>query len=312
MLSLPFVSLLGVSAVAEVAAPCRPRLAWNRGPPCAVCARATAKDQSRDRFSYWHCATCNVHMLAPDLHGKREQLFAASYFRDGDQNGYFDYLAEARCHRQNASARLRQLAVAGAHGGRLLEIGPAAGFLLEAAQARGFHTVGVDISEWSQQETTRRTGAVVHRSLAAVPRPPQGFQAVAMVQVLEHMTDAPETLRSVGRLMQPGGVLLIEDWDADSPRARRLGHRWQEFSPPFVVWMFGRAALVRMLEQAGFAVETVATPGKRISVGRVLHKLLGNSLCGRVLCRVARRLGLFRLSLRYRGKDLITVVARRR
>jgi SAM-dependent methyltransferase len=278
---------------------------------CAACGRATVEDLVQ-QFRYWYCAACNLRELAKEAQGDRAALFAANYFRDGDRSGYYDYVAEARCHRHNANERLDQIAAAGVTAGALLEVGTAAGFLLEQARARGFGVAGVDISTWSRQETAARTGVPVQTTFAEVARPANGFQAVAMIQVLAHMPDAPAALRSVAGLMQPGGVLLLEDWDADSARARRLGRRWQEFAPPSVVWLFGRRALARLLDRAGFTVEAIATPGKRVGFGLLLHKVLGGSRPGRLLFGLARRLGLFRLSLRYRGSDLITVVARRR
>jgi SAM-dependent methyltransferase len=194
----------------------------------------------------------------------------------------------------------------------LLEIGPAAGFAMARASARGFRVAGVDVSAWARAQAHARTGAPVSASLDEVPLPAGGFQAVLMLQVLEHAPDAPALLRRVGCLLAPGGVLLLETWDVESRIARWSGRHWQQVSPPSVLWLFGRRSIVRLLEAAGFAVERIETPGKLVGSGRPLYQLLAKlGAAGRRLFRLLDRIGLTRLPMRYRRKDLITVLARR-
>ena len=281
-------------------------------PACAACGRAATTQLLKDGFVYWRCPECRLAVLAPERLGDRPQMFDAGYFQGDDSSGYHDYVAEELSHRRNAVARLGALAAAGVRGGELLEIGTAAGFLLDEAQRRGFRVSGVDISPWGRAETARRIGVTIQARIDEVPRPAQGFAAVVMLQVLEHIPEAPAVLGQAAALLAPGGVLLLETWDADSRVARMFGPRWQQVSPPSVVWLFGRGNLPRLFANQGLTIEHIATPGKRVGLGLVLHQTVGKlGWPGRKLLAVLRRLGLFRLTLRYRGKDLITVLARR-
>ena len=43
------------------------------------------------------------------------------------------------------------------------------------------------------------------------------FSAVTFYNVLAHIRDPIEALRTTHRLLRPGGVVVVETWDAESP-----------------------------------------------------------------------------------------------
>ena len=69
--------------------------------------------------------------------------------------------------------------------------------------------------------------------------------------------------------MRPGGLLSIETWDRSSTVARTLGPRWQQVSPPSVVWLFGRTDLAALLARHGFRVVRIRPALKHVSVDTV-------------------------------------------
>jgi 2-polyprenyl-3-methyl-5-hydroxy-6-metoxy-1,4-benzoquinol methylase len=122
--------------------------------------------------------------------------------------------------RANAG-RLKCLARAGAHGGRLVDVGCATGFFLDEAREAGWKVAGVDCSPWARSMAARQLGLETFESLtearenAAAP-----FQAVTLFQVLEHLADPAEALREVAAALEPGGTLVVETWDRESLVAR--------------------------------------------------------------------------------------------
>ena len=74
-----------------------------------------------------------------------------------------------------------------------------------------------------------------------------------MNQVLEHLVDPLGALRAVHRSLRPEGHLRIETWDRSSLVARLLGARWQQVTPPSVLWLFRGDDLAAVLGAAGFA-----------------------------------------------------------
>jgi SAM-dependent methyltransferase len=80
------------------------------------------------------------------------------------------------------------------------------------------------------------------------------FDAVIMIQLIEHLEDPRGTFAQVARLLRPGGVFILE-----TPNVGGLDYRW--FRSRF--WgmyhfprhwnLFSTAALRRLLDDAGFA-----------------------------------------------------------
>jgi 2-polyprenyl-3-methyl-5-hydroxy-6-metoxy-1,4-benzoquinol methylase len=132
-----------------------------------------------------------------------------------------------------------------------------------------------------------------------------------MLQVLEHMADPLDALCRARALLEPGGVLFLETWDAGNLVARLSGRSWHQVNPPTVLFLFDRKNLSLLLRRAGLRVERVRRGSKLTSVG-LIAKLLAERhprLLGR-LPAIARRLGLESAGIRYGLGDLITVVAR--
>jgi 2-polyprenyl-3-methyl-5-hydroxy-6-metoxy-1,4-benzoquinol methylase len=95
---------------------------------------------------------------------------------------------------------------------RLLDIGAGYGFFLEGLSRRGFSEVmGVEISE------ERRALALEHCSAPIIdydvddPKADIGrFEIITLFHVLEHVADPIDFLRQTGKLLAPGGVLVVE------------------------------------------------------------------------------------------------------
>lgn len=169
----------------------------------------------------------------------------------GSRAGYATYAADEELHRRTATERIARLTAAlgpGARPGSLVEIGSATGFGLLEAQRAGWQAVGVEISEWAGNRARERGANVVH-TLEEVPDAPN--DAVAFFQSLEHLPDPVAALKRSAELLRPGGVLVCETWDARSRTARLTGSRWQQLSPPSVLWLFTEQAIRAAVEPWG-------------------------------------------------------------
>lgn len=278
--------------------------------PCPCCAGTAWSDSiDKEGHRYVACDACGVVRLDPLPSAEAAAaLYDEGYFTESTSGGYHDYLADEAIHRRNARRHLDRLERLGARPpGRLLEVGAAAGFLLDEARARGWEPVGVEIGPVAAHARDE-LGLTVHAELAAALRPDAPVDAVVMNQVLEHLTDPRATLEQVAEATAPGGVLTIETWDRHSAVARRLGARWQQVTPPSVLWLFADDDLRRLVSGAGFDEVEVRVATKWVSVATVLGQSAGGS---GVVRRIAgSRLGS--IGLPYRLGDLVVVTARRR
>ena len=240
-------------------------------------------------------------------------LYGEDYFLCGG-DGYPDYVAAERAHRRNARGHLDVLDARHPRRGALLEIGCAAGFLLDEAQQRGWATCGVEVSRAMAGVARSRFGLDVRCGPFLDARlPDPGFQAVCFIQVLEHVLDPLAWLRSAFRQLEPGGTLLLETWDAGSAVARFAGSCWQQLSPPSVQFWFDRVSLTRMLERIGFSEIRFAAHGKYVTLDWLLSVAQGKYLgaLGRALRALGDASGASGILIHYPLGDLVRVVARR-
>jgi 2-polyprenyl-3-methyl-5-hydroxy-6-metoxy-1,4-benzoquinol methylase len=148
-------------------------------------------------------------------------------------------------------------------GGRLLDLGCATGDFLLAARERGWQPLGVELSAHAAAVARRRGLEVRVGTLAEANFGPASFDAVTMLDVIEHLSDPLAELREVHRLLRPGGILCVETPNWDSVYRRLLGRRWAALQPRLHLLYFDRRTAAKVLRRAGFEpvitrTETVA------------------------------------------------------
>jgi SAM-dependent methyltransferase len=143
------------------------------------------------------------------------------------------YLTE-EAGRRATGRRLVELV--GAHRpppGRLLEVGCGHGLLLDEARALGWDVRGLEPAEAGRGHARDVLGLDVRDATladldAAVDG---GFDAILMVDVIEHLDDPVGAVRRCRELLSADGVLLVVTPDPSSPTARVAGSRWWGYLP---------------------------------------------------------------------------------
>lgn len=184
--------------------------------PCPVCGsmddrtlflRATRPDKpfaaemTTDVFAAYgrvaRCRRCGMVYRNP-RETDEHVLGAYAALEDGD------YLEERECRGMNALLSLKALKRHVADG-RLLEVGCSTGFFLNAARLE-FDCRGVEPSTWAARIARERFGLDVHGGpFETFEAEPGTFDAVAMIDVIEHVLDPRSVLRRVASLLHPGG-----------------------------------------------------------------------------------------------------------
>lgn len=96
--------------------------------------------------------------------------------------------------------------------GRILEAGCGMGRWVVWLRRRGFHVVGVDLSDEALRRLCRHVPdtPVARADLFAIPAADATFDAVVSLGVVEHAEDDPQrALRELRRVLKPGGVLFL-------------------------------------------------------------------------------------------------------
>jgi SAM-dependent methyltransferase len=186
--------------------------------------------------------------------------------------------------------------------GRVLDVGAGYGFLLEALERAGYEVDGMEIAPQAVEQARRRVrGQVIEQGAEApFPFPDDHFDAVTLLDVIEHLQDYGSTLASCRRCLKPGGKLFVITLNAHSLARPLLGKRWAWYQDPTHVHMFTPRMLREGLERAGLKVETLITESNFCSVGegtkflkplRVIGRVVHTPAFGDSLLAVARKPG---------------------
>lgn len=137
--------------------------------------------------------------------------------------------------------------------GRLLDIGCGTGGLLERLAPRIEEGIGVDASRDMLALARTRLAergaahiAVRQADMYRLPLADRSFDAITLQMVLHYAEDPAAALAEAGRVLKPGGVLVIVDL-ASHERADLLGshaHRWPGFDDAAIAGWLGATGCV--------------------------------------------------------------------
>jgi 2-polyprenyl-3-methyl-5-hydroxy-6-metoxy-1,4-benzoquinol methylase len=232
--------------------------------------------------TFWRCRECSslFDVDPPDADELRRWYQGRGYFvKDGDGTtdwGYADdYLADRPFTEAKFDRVLGHLERY-VQPGRLLDVGAGPGFLLTAAQARGWEAVGLELNDWAASYARDEVGVDVQTGeLTAASYAGEQFDAVTMMDVIEHVTDPDDLLEQAARLVRPGGALALLTPDAGALTSRLMGQWWPEVRRPGEhMLLFSVAGLTRMLARHGFVASGWHTIGKTAPVATLVADVL--------------------------------------
>jgi SAM-dependent methyltransferase len=275
---------------------------------CPVCDAIMPQRVAWRKWGY-PVLRCACGLGATDAAGfDPNSYYTADYFNGGRRDGYGDYTASASVLHAEFRGVLNDLRTAGCRGGRLLEVGCAYGYFLDVARDAGFNCHGVELCAEAVAAAKGRGHAVVEGVLTEdVVRRHGPFDAVAMLDVIEHLPDPAGMLELLGKAVQPGGHIVITTGNWNSALSRVMGSRWRLMTPPQHLFFYTPDTLKKLLSNHGFDTINIRSPWKRVPLGLVAYQL-------------TRRLGLrlplpgfvHRAGVPLNLFDAMRVIARRR
>lgn len=210
-----------------------------------------------NRFQFVRCAGCGHLYLSPR---PRSQDLGAIYPSD-----YYAYAEEAdglvsRLRRRWEGDKVRRYAEwVGEGPRRLLDVGCGNGRFLALLRDFGppdWELEGIDFDPDAARRCRER-GFAAHVGRVEEFEPDgRGFDAVVMLQLIEHVDDPVRIAERVFALLRPGGVFIVE-----TPNTAGLDYRafrrswWGHYHFPRHWNLFSTRSLHAMLERAGFAIE---------------------------------------------------------
>lgn len=244
---------------------------------CPLCNRSdVAPMYTAGGYPIVRCSGCGLARVreipAPET---LNALYSDSYYKGGMDNlTYRDYEAERKALAKGFRRRLSRLKKY-SPGGHLLDVGCALGFLLAEARDMGWTPFGVDRADYGIAWAKKNLGLEnLHAgSIETAGFEDASFDAVTMMDVLEHLSDPVAEVKAIARVIKPSGVFMLDAWDIGSATAKFLGKSWPIMAPPDHLFFFDRTTVARLLGLAGFEVVEIFRMGRHMSVASLATKI---------------------------------------
>jgi 2-polyprenyl-3-methyl-5-hydroxy-6-metoxy-1,4-benzoquinol methylase len=234
---------------------------------CVVCGGVAAAPEAigpdfehhtvPGEFRFVRCRSCGHLYLSPRPAPEDvASIYPADYYAYADDAP--GVARRLRRWREARKVRIYRRAI-GEGRRRILDVGCGSGRLLSMLREHGapaWELEGIDVGE----DAVRRCRAKGFRAEAtrieAFEAADGAFDAVILMQILEHLDDPRGALARLSALLRPGGVLVLETPNVGGLDYRLFrGRYWGMYHFPRHWNLFSTTALTRLLEDAGFAVE---------------------------------------------------------
>lgn len=230
---------------------------------CNLCKSSDSEKLfEKDGYSIVKCSSCSLIYVGENItDAELKELYGEKYYKSDDDRLFSDYMAEEPARLASAESRITKLREFFPFEGKLLDVGCAAGFFLEASK-KYYDVYGVEFSEYSSSYARDRFELNVFTgSLEEATFPANEFDIITMWDVIEHVIDPKLLLTEAARILKPGGMILIATGDVDSIHARLSKRGWGLFSPPWHLYFFSRKSLSSLAEQSGLKSTHILTSG---------------------------------------------------
>ncbi len=150
----------------------------------------------------------------------------------------------------------------GRPGARLLEIGSGMGHLVGQLEDT-FETYGMDLNHWAVQQSKSVIGTTQLQTASAQELPYQNdvFNVVIIKHIVEHLPDPQKAIREIGRVLEPGGTLILATPNLDSLLKPWKGDEWIGYQDPTHISLKRPAEWLQYIRSAGFSLLKVFSDG---------------------------------------------------
>jgi 2-polyprenyl-3-methyl-5-hydroxy-6-metoxy-1,4-benzoquinol methylase len=223
---------------------------------CPLCGGSEADTLfERHRFAYQRCRRCSLVRVNPQLtQGAIRRIYETGYEAKHGAHGAAPSATPDQVQILDTLSRL-----AGGVG-RLLDVGCFEGAFLCGARELGWGVTGTETSHSAVsfardvRKLDVRLGALEEASF-----PAESFDAVVLLDVVEHLPDPRRTLEEVYRVVRPGGAVYLWTPNFDSLTRRVAGRHWGAVVFPWHLHLFTADTLARAVEQVGFTTIHIGT-----------------------------------------------------
>ncbi len=223
--------------------------------PCFYCHSYEAKSQFRvNSYDLVVCANCGItYTRLPKTHnfgGFNDEHYSSEYLHN--------YEARKAKLGSRFRDRVREIEEY-KNGGSILDVGCSTGMFLDVMKENAkykWEYYGVDINKRSiafAKKHTKQCSFNIGTVISLAQRKKQ-FDVVTCFDVLEHDPELAKTLKSIYKLLKPGGLLVVQSPNYKSIMAYLCGDNWDWWSLPDHIIHFTYESYTNLIMKSKFRI----------------------------------------------------------
>ncbi|MCA9771373.1 MAG: class I SAM-dependent methyltransferase [Myxococcales bacterium] len=248
---------------------------------CYLCgADAATPMYGRAPYQVVRCNRCGFVYTTPRLNlAGRNAMYDEAYWRSDSPKdmGYAAYFTERDLYVETFRRRLKGFVNRFVQGpGRVLDIGCAAGFSLEAFREADWDVWGVEVSK-SASDFARDEMRLPHiftGDLGDAGLEPASFDVITMWEVIEHVEDPIATMAKARALLKPDGWFFLSTQNVNAAFPDLVGGQWHHFKYEEHIYHFSPPTIRRALDLAGFEMRHLQArgAGKLVTIDFIVER----------------------------------------
>jgi 2-polyprenyl-3-methyl-5-hydroxy-6-metoxy-1,4-benzoquinol methylase len=258
-------------------------MSGERSRHCVVCLAPDLLPKWSDKGYKWlQCQNCqSVQTTVTMEEAQLQEHYNDTYYeghKDEIINGrYVDYIGSRNFIQSNLRRRI-DWALPYLHvqsGQRWLDVGCAAGFLLDVVREYGYVPYGLDYADFGPRYARQYLDMPNARqgTLESVPTDfPTKFDVISFIDVLEHVPNPRETLLKTIELTAPGGYIIGETFEPTSLIANITGEKWHAVDPPNHLTIISQKGIAHLMQAQGLELVQSVRMARWLSIPSVMTK----------------------------------------
>lgn len=225
---------------------------------CPACLGANVSSfGNKNRYTLVRCAECQTVFVVfaaenDQSPGEIEEIY--NHYYDAE---HFELLPATEFSLQSVVKSFEDFRQTG----KMLDIGFGQGAMLSVAEKNNWQCYGTEISPQALEYGKNRGWKVAADAFADARFEKESFDAVTMIEVIEHVPDPEIFLRTAWEMLRPNGLFYLTTPNIKSINGRYLGIDWSVVSPPEHLILWSPRGLKTALARNKFETRKIRADG---------------------------------------------------
>lgn len=212
-----------------------------------------------------------------------------------------DYVSQVKWRIKTFQDSIKQIEeITGIRGGRILDVGAAAGAFVKAAKDRGWYSYGIEPCRYLVKFGKEKLGLGRYINEGTIEDVKHGrFDVITFWDVLEHTSDPSKTIKVAVENLEKDGYIVVNVPDISSMIPIMMGMRWPFYESAHLFYFTGKT-LDDLMRKHGLERVYYDKYWQGLSLGYLAYRFKQfNEPIAKLMTAVINALGLSELPMKY-------------